>query len=132
MLHLEELVFLATGICHMDFSVMCQEDFDTTFGSQNLCACDPFAMQIVSLLALTAPLCLERPKNKVLSRIRSFSLFFCRGHGGFFIAISSGSGLQGLQFVGALKPHCGGVKASPPTRGMRFVSHLCGMVAVWR
>ena len=58
-------------------------DFDTTFGSQNLCACDPFAMQIVSLLALTAPLCLERPKNKVLSRIRSFSLFFCRGHGGF-------------------------------------------------
>ena len=87
MLHclLEGLVFLATGTCHMDFAVMCQEDFNTTCGSQNLCACDPFAMQTVSLLALTAPLCLERLKNKVLSRIRSFSLFFCRGHGGFLL-----------------------------------------------
>ena len=83
---LEELDFLATGTCHMDFAVMCQEDFDTTFGSQNHCVCDPFALQTISLLALTAPLCLERLKNQVLSRIRSFSLFFCGGLVGALVA----------------------------------------------
>ena len=40
----------------------------------------------VSLLALTAPHCPERLKNKVLSRIRSFSLFFCGGLVGALVA----------------------------------------------